>query len=287
MKQYRIKPLHTGWFHMNWGLIMSPVAQGHFEDLPVFMFLIEGEDGEKIIVDGSYQHDSVPKFIFGPHRTPELEVPEVLRRYDVDPAAIDTVVITHLHHDHTGYLRLFENADFYVQESELINAYNPMGYQTIGYWQEDWLDLTPRFKLINGDFTLRDGIDLIFAPGHTDGHQAIGVNTSRGRAIIFGDALYMYAGMAKRFPQKFLEVTAKGGIAGKQVDMEDPETKQVFGRIMNARYGGYFGPSILNPGDIMRTLAKLDLMADIVIPGHDPELVRMKVLPDDYDMEAR
>ena len=161
MKEYRIKPLLTGWFHMNWGLMMSPLAQGHFEDVPVFMFLIEGEDGEKIIVDGSYQHDSVPRFIFGPHRTPDLEVPEVLRRYGVDPASIDTVVVTHLHHDHTGYLRLFENADFYVQELELINAYNPMGYQAIGYWQEDWLDLTPRFKLINGDFTLRDGSDPI------------------------------------------------------------------------------------------------------------------------------
>jgi glyoxylase-like metal-dependent hydrolase (beta-lactamase superfamily II) len=216
---------------MNWGLIMSPVAQGHFEDLPVFMFLIEGEDGEKIIVDGSYQHDSVPKFIFGPHRTPDLEVPEVLRRYGVDPASIDTVVVTHLHHDHTGYLRLFEKADFYVQELELINAYNPMGYQTIGYWQEDWLDLTPRFKLLNG--------------------------------------------------------TVRGGIAGKKVDLEDPEVKQTFGRVLNARFGGYFGPSILNPGDIMRTLAKLDLMADIVIPGHDPELVRMKGLPDDYDLETR
>jgi hypothetical protein len=40
---------------------------------------------------------------------------------------------------------------------------------------------------------------------------------------------------------------------------------------MSARYGGYFGPSILNPGDIMRALAKLDLMTDIVIPGHDPD----------------
>ncbi len=45
------------------------------------------------------------------------------------------------------------------------------------------------------------------------------------------------------------------------------------------------GRSILNPGDIMRTLAKLDLMADFVIPGRDPELTRMKVIPDDYDIE--
>ncbi len=136
MKEYRIKPLLTGWFHMNWGLIMSPIAQGYFADLPVFMFLIEGEDGEQIIVDGSYQHDHVPKFIFGPKpRTPELEVPEVLKRNGVDPLAIKKVLVTHLHHDHTGYLHLFENADFYVQEEELINSYFPMGYQAVGTYQ--------------------------------------------------------------------------------------------------------------------------------------------------------
>jgi len=286
LREYVIKPLLTGWFHMNWGLIMSPIAQGYFADLPVFMFLIEGEDGEQIIVDASYQHDHVPKFIFGPKtRTPDLEVPEVLRRNGVDPQTIDTVLVTHLHHDHTGYLHLFENADYYVQEQELLNAYFPMGYQAVGYYQDDWVNLVPRFKLINGDFTLREGIELIFAPGHTQGHQAVSVNTSGGRAIIFGDALYLYGGMAKRFPEKFFEVVAKGGVAGRKLDMKDPEVQEVLNRVFNARYGGYFGPSILNPGDIMRTLGKLDLMADIVIPGHDPELTRMKVIPDDYDLE--
>jgi len=285
MKEYQIKPLLTGWFNMNWGLIMSPLAQGYFADVPVFMFLIESEDGERIIVDGSYQHDHVPKFIFGPHRTPDLEVPEVLKSNGVDPLSIDTVIITHLHHDHTGYLHLFKNADYYVQEVELLDAYNPMGYQAVGYYQEEWLDLVPRFKLLNGDFALRDGVDLILAPGHTTGHQAVAVNTSRGRAIIFGDALYMFGGMSKRFPAKFAEVVDKGGVAGRKVDLSDPEVQEVVGRIQNSRFGGYYGPSILNPGDIMRTLAKLDLMADIVIPGHDAELIRMKVIPDDYDIE--
>jgi N-acyl homoserine lactone hydrolase len=286
MKEYRIKPLLTGWFHMNWGLIMSPIAQGYFADLPVFMFLIEGEDGEQIIVDGSYQHDHVPKFIFGPKpRTPELEVPEVLRRNGVDPLTIKKVLVTHLHHDHTGYLHLFENADFYVQEEELINSYFPMGYQAVGTCQEDWIDLVPRFRLVNGDFNLQEGIDLIFAHGHTQGHQAVAVNTSKGRAIIFGDAAYLYGGLAKRFPKQFYEVVEKGGVAGRKLDLEDPEVQQVLTKVFSARFGGYFGPSILNPGDIMRTLAKLDQMADIVIPGHDPELIRMKVIPDDYDLE--
>ncbi|MDY6794064.1 MAG: hypothetical protein SWK76_02100 [Actinomycetota bacterium] len=56
-------------------------------------------------------------------------------------------------------------------------------------------------------------------------------------------------------------------------------------RIFNARYGGYFGPSILNPGEIMRSLARLDLLADIVIPGHGPESLNMKIIPDDYQLE--
>jgi N-acyl homoserine lactone hydrolase len=285
MKQYTIKPLHTGWFHMNWGNIMSPLAAGYFGDVPIFMFLIESEDGEQIIVDGSYQHDHVPEFIFGPHRTSDLEVPEVLRRNGVDPQAIDTVIVTHLHHDHTGYLHLFTNAHFYVQEAELTSSYFPMGFQSVGVCQEDWVGLVPRFRLLNGDFNLRDGIDLVFAPGHTEGHQAVALNTARGRAIIFGDALYMYAGMAKRFPRHFLDVVTKGGVGGKKLDLEDPKVRAVMDKMFGGRYGGYFGPAILNPGDIMRTLGKLDLMADLVVPGHDAELLNMRVIPDDYAVE--
>ena len=56
MKTYKIKPLLTGWFYMNWGGLIFPFADGYFADLPIFMFLIEGEDGEQIIVDGSYTY---------------------------------------------------------------------------------------------------------------------------------------------------------------------------------------------------------------------------------------
>ncbi len=39
---------------------------------------------------------------------------------------------------------------------------------------------------MEGDVSLRDGIDLIFTPGHTPGGQSVAVRTSGGRAIITG-----------------------------------------------------------------------------------------------------
>jgi glyoxylase-like metal-dependent hydrolase (beta-lactamase superfamily II) len=285
MKKYVIKPLLTGWFNMNWGSIISPLASGYIADLPVFMFLIESEGGEQIVVDASYQHDHVPKFLFGPHRAPEEEVPTVLESNGVDPLSIEKVLVTHLHLEHTGYLHLFENAELYVQEAEVLDSYFPMGYQAVGCCTEDWIDLMPKFRLINGDLPLQEGIDLILTPGHTAGSQAVAVNTARGQAIITGDTLYLYAGMAKRFPKQFYELVSKGSVSGQEMDLSDPEVQEVVSRVFNARYGGYFGPSILNPGEIMRNLAKLDAMADIVIPAHDPELLRMKVIPNDYDLE--
>jgi len=284
MKEYKIKPLLTGWFYMNWGGLIFPFAEGYYADLPCFMFLIEGDDGEQIIVDGSYTY--VP-FTMKPRRTPDLEVPTVLKNNGVDPDSIKTVIVTHLHHDHTGYLSLFKNASYYVQEAELLEAYYPMGPVAPGYEPKDWMDLVPRFKLINGDFNLRDGIQLIHVPGHTAGLQAISVNTSKGRAIMFSDCCYLYAGLAKRFPMQFFELASKAAQSAKEpVSLQDPEVAKTIDKIFNGRYGGYFGPNIINPGDNMRSMHKLDLMADIVVPGHDPMLVDMKVIPDDYHLEG-
>jgi glyoxylase-like metal-dependent hydrolase (beta-lactamase superfamily II) len=233
-------------------------------------------------VDASFKMESVPKFIFGPHRTKEQEVPKVLAANSIDPAQIQKVIITHLHHDHTGYLHLFRNARMYVQETELINAYHPPGIQAVGVCREDWEPCVPQFALVNGDFEVKDGLRLVFAPGHTPGHQAVAVNTDRGTAVICGDSSYLYAGFAKRFPQKFREVMALGS---EPIDVANPEVPAVLQKIMTARYGGYFGPAIINPEENMRSMAKLDLLADIIVPGHDPELLRMKVIPDDYDLE--
>jgi N-acyl homoserine lactone hydrolase len=287
MKEYKIKPLHVGYFHMDWGFVCAPLLQGYIADLPVFMFLIEGADGEQIIVDGGFNPETTSgKFIFNPvPRTPDLEVPAVLKRNGVDPDKIKTVIVTHLHHDHTGNLKLFKNARFIVQETELLESTYPVNTQAVGVSHEDWVDLVPKFKLVNGDFNLQEGIDLILSPGHTPGHQAVMVNTSKGKAIIMGDASYMYGGLSKRFPKQFADLVKKSmSVKNAPINFTAPDVQKEIGKIMNARFGGYFGPSVLNPGQNMQSMQKLDLMADIIIPGHDLLLLGMKVIPDDYNL---
>lgn len=290
MKEYKIKPLFTGNFIMDWGNILAPLCQGYVAPVPIFMFLIEGEDGEQIIVDTSYDPATVPACIFHPQpRKPEEEVPAVLKRNGVDPEKIKTVIITHLHHDHTGNMKLFKNAQFIVQETELLESTYPVCTQAVGVAHKDWIDLVPRFKLINGDLNLREGIDLIFAPGHTPGHQAVMVNTSKGRAMLMGDSLYMMGGMAKRFPKLFMELIEKSASVQREggIDFKSPEMQVEITKVFNARFGGYFGPSILNPGQNMQTLQKLDVMAEMIVTSHDAMLHAMKVIPDDYPFELQ
>jgi hypothetical protein len=75
-----------GLFSHGLGVYLRPLLQGYVADLPVFMFLIEGPDGEQIIVDSGFNPENTSgKFIFNPvPRTPDLEVPAVLAQNGVD-----------------------------------------------------------------------------------------------------------------------------------------------------------------------------------------------------------
>ncbi len=286
MKEYKIKPLLSGFFHMDWGNVCAPLLGGYVADLPIFFFLIEG-NGEQIIVDTGFNPETTAgKFVFNPvPRKPDEEPLAVLKRNGVDPDSIKKVIITHLHHDHTGNMKLFKNAHFYVQEAELLETTWPVGTQAIGVAKEDWIDLVPRFRLLNGDFHFADGIDLILAPGHTAGHQAVMINTSKGKAILLGDAAYLLGGFAKRFPNRFADLIQKTvSVKHASIDFTAESAQKDIANVFGARFGGLFGPCILNPGQNVQSLNKLDLMADILLPSHDVAMLKWKVIPDDYDL---
>ncbi len=111
---------------------------------------------------------------FALHQKPEQRLENQLALLGVRPEQIKTIVLSHLHLDHTGGLPLFPHAEVFVPKADYISALlavhtssNPE--QHGGYI---WGDLTAPLRkvhLVEEEFELYPGISLINLPGHTPG----------------------------------------------------------------------------------------------------------------------
>jgi glyoxylase-like metal-dependent hydrolase (beta-lactamase superfamily II) len=54
------------------------------------------------------------------------------------------------------------------------------------------LEGTDRLALICGDQKIMPGLELLLAPGHTPGLQAVAVNTAKGTAIVASDLAHIH-----------------------------------------------------------------------------------------------
>jgi glyoxylase-like metal-dependent hydrolase (beta-lactamase superfamily II) len=111
----------------------------------------------------------------------------------VAPADIDTVIVSHLHVDHIGWLSsngapTFPNASVRAGGAD---------------WQRFAIDAKPgprsnRIRAVESQFepissegaAIAPGIDVIATPGHTPGHISTVLSHGTERLIILGDALH-------------------------------------------------------------------------------------------------
>lgn len=87
------------------------------------------------------------------------------------PEDIRTVVLSHMHVDHTGYLYLFPHAEIIVQEKEFAAAFtyafeqlDQNGYTL--YMRRDITAPVDKYTLISGDYEICPGVKCISRPGH-------------------------------------------------------------------------------------------------------------------------
>ncbi len=138
----------------------------------------------------------------GGGRLPEPpSLPDVLRASGVTPDEVDTVVLSHLHFDHTGWntvdtdegtVPLFPNARHVVQQAEW------------DYWTGDDelrkaanydavlapIESAGLLDLVEGEQDVTSEVVTIPTPGHTPGHVSIVVASGNERVYLIADAAH-------------------------------------------------------------------------------------------------
>jgi N-acyl homoserine lactone hydrolase len=146
------------------------------ERVPCFAWTIEHPSGLVLVDTGMI--DSTPELDAEWQPTPH---PENL------PRDVVCVINTHLHFDHCGGNRLYAGVPIHVQARELADA------RRGGYTIHDWVDFPgATYVEHDGDSEVLPGITLLLAPGHTDGHQVVLVETPDGPRLLGGDVAYSF-----------------------------------------------------------------------------------------------
>jgi glyoxylase-like metal-dependent hydrolase (beta-lactamase superfamily II) len=144
-----------------------------------------------------------------------------LEQLGLTPADFDHVVITHLHTDHGGNVRLFDPARtrIYVGEDELRGCARVKGgllrddLLTVwgvtspqGFTRADFASLLPdRAVEVFADFELLPGVWLVTLPGHTWGTLGVAVRLAEsGWMLIASDTIYLADSWGKRFVPSLL-----------------------------------------------------------------------------------
>ena len=206
------------------------------QPLDFYVWAIVGPSGT-IILDTGFDA------AMGAKRQREMIKPvgEGLKALGVDPAGVETVLISHMHYDHVGNYDLFPRARYHLQDIEMAYATGRSmchAMLRMPFEVDDVIAMVR--KLFAGRIAFHDGEDEIVPGvtvhhigGHSKGLQCARVKTKRGYVVLAADAAHLYAHL---------------------------ETARIF-------------PTTYNLGEVLegyQTLKKLASSGDHIVPGHDP-----------------
>jgi glyoxylase-like metal-dependent hydrolase (beta-lactamase superfamily II) len=197
-------------------------------------------DEDVILVDTGYDSDEAA----ARGRPIRLDPVAALAPFEIAPADVTKVIVTHLHYDHAGGLHLFPNATLHMQPAEMAYATGPcMCHDTLRdpYTAGHVCEVVKRLysgKVVfhDGDAEVAQGVTVHRIGGHSRGLQCVRVLTQAGWLVLASDAAHFYENVFSRKPFPIV------------VDLQD----------------------MLNG---FETLERLATRRELIIPGHDP-LVR-------------
>jgi len=213
---------------------------GDPHDVPMpmdyFVWAIVGRDRTIVVDTGFGAMDAESR-----HRRLLRTASQGLRLIGVDAAAAPNVVLTHLHYDHVGGFDQFPNASFHLQDREMAFATGRHMIDsefshpfTARHVAEMVMAVhAKRVHFHNGDAEIAPGVSVHHIGGHTDGLQAVRVNTAAGWLVLASDATHYY---------------------------ENMEATRPFSIVFDV-------PAMVAGYDLLRALAAPN---GVIVPGHDP-----------------
>ncbi len=123
-------------------------------------------------------------------------LPGLLSAAGIDRSDVHTVVLTHLHEDHTGWAAdaagrpFFPDARYVVQRAETaaLDRRDP-----VWDWVVEPLRTAGQLHEVDGRHRLCPGLTLLPTPGHTPGHQSALVERPDGRDVLVTGDLLVHA----------------------------------------------------------------------------------------------
>jgi N-acyl homoserine lactone hydrolase len=197
-----LRGVNLGYMGLDLSLLANrPENAGVRYECPALAYIVETPDGRILWETGISD------------RATEEWLPEWQEVVDLSPVSTDAylerrlaamglgpddfrfVVLGHLHTDHAGGLRLFQDADveIVVHEDEYAHVQGMQQDQADFFSRVDWAFLDERKPtLVSGRETrLTDRIRLIHLPGHTPGQMAMQIDLPHtGTVLLTSDALY-------------------------------------------------------------------------------------------------
>jgi N-acyl homoserine lactone hydrolase len=199
----KIERLNAGWFTAPAGVLRKDDDMGRTIRFPVPAYVVETET-ERILIDTGLN----PAAIADP--ASYYERPDVFAVFSLeqeqsvseqlDVGTLTKVVLTHLHWDHVGGLRLIPaSVPVVIQRGEWQAGHDEAAIQRNAFLPLDYAGGRREVILVDGDCDLLGdgGIELLLTPGHTPGHQSVRI----GELVLGADVAHFASGLDDhRFP---------------------------------------------------------------------------------------
>jgi glyoxylase-like metal-dependent hydrolase (beta-lactamase superfamily II) len=220
-------------------------------DVDFFFFVLRRDDGKVVLIDtGVRDVDEIQPLVLagvGPRGRFRMNmatqnIPLLLQQEGIDPSDVEYVLISHLHYDHCSNVKLFPKAKFFVSRTGWHLTLDPptQALTPEVFFPRDILayfanEARDRLILVDDEAPeILPGIGAFYVGGHTMCCQAFTVQTSTGLAVFPSDTIFYYENLELDHP------------IGLAVDI-----KQCY-----------------------RAMDRVRDLADLVVPPHDPTLLR-------------